>query len=78
MHSAFGHQINPKIPDNIIKIDGIVKLLTHTPTIPPDIPTINIRDKAIVRPFVGNISEDIKFAEELADEDTKKIIHMNN
>ncbi len=47
----------------------------HTPTDPPAIETINMTKSMIVREEVGNISEAIRLADELAGEAKIKRIH---
>ncbi len=62
------------IPAPIIIMDATTWLSNHTPTDPPNIDTINMTNSMSVREDVGNISDAIRLAEELAgDAKTNKI-----
>lgn len=62
------------IPAPIIIMEATMWLSNHTPTDPPNIDTINMTNSMSVREDVGNISDAIRLAEELAgDAKTNKI-----
>ena len=50
---------------------------THTPAIPPNIPTVNIMKRMRVLEFVGKISEAIRLADDPAGEVKKNMQQMS-
>lgn len=65
------------MPAAIIINEATTWLSNHTPTDPPNIDTINITNSIKVREDVGNISDAMRLADELAGEAKKNKMQTN-